>query len=45
MGKNIKQVKVSSPSTAIDIRDFPNGLYLVKVCINDKTEVHQVLKQ
>ena len=45
MGKNIKKVKVNSPSTSIDIRDFPNGLYLVKVCINDKTEVHQIFKQ
>ena len=45
MGKNIKKVKVNSPSTSIDIRDFPNGLYLIKVCINDKTEVHQILKQ
>ena len=43
MGKNIKKVKVNSPSTSIDIRDFPNGLYLVKVCINDKTECTKYL--
>lgn len=45
MGQNLKQIKVNEPSSSIDIRDFPNGIYLIRVCINNKTEVHQVIKQ
>lgn len=43
-GQKVKQIKSNTTTTAIQISDLPNGLYIIKIENSKQTSIHKIYK-